>query len=224
MTARIATLALLLVGGVALLVLALFVAGRASDPSPGRAASGLPERDGHVDRAPQREQAAASADAAADDSRTGRGLGRDPSEAQATPPANEDLSPEDRLFFETHGEPGPELLRQAFEQALSETFVDERLSSDEIEKASSALLRIREARIAMRALPMEPENARERRRLIEVMNEATRDFGDVMDMDPAAFTEAAQADAGGPGIDRDDPSEVGEVYVPDDDYLEGRRP
>lgn len=130
----------------------------------------------------------------------------------------ETRSPEDLRFESEFGAPSPALIRRAFESALAESFPDRRLSSDEVEKASSALHRLRETRIEMRALPMEPEHAEERRRLIDEMNEATRDFEDVMDMDPAEFTETAQESHGGVGIDR----EVESDYVPDDDFLEPR--
>lgn len=129
------------------------------------------------------------------------------------------VDPVDASFVEEWGEPSPELVRRAFEQALAESFDDYRLSSDEIERASSALYRLREARLALAELPMGPETAERRRTLVETIQEATEAFSDVMEMDPAAFTARADADAGTGGIDRGaDPD-----YVPDADYLERRR-
>jgi len=144
-----------------------------------------------------------------------------PTPTTDAPPRAPGRAPEDIRFEAEFGAPTPELIRSSFEGAVAVVFPDRRLSSDEVEKASTALHRLREARGALRLLPMEAEHATERRRLIEEMNDATRDFEDVMDMDPAAFTEAAQDSEeaeGGVGIDRD----VEPDYVPVDDFLEPR--
>ena len=111
-------------------------------------------------------------------------------------------------------------IRQALTWSLTEHFVDYRLSSDEIDRATDALLSLREAQEALRALPFGPETADERRALVERIAEASSAFEDVLDVDPAAFTaEAAAAGLGGGGIDSFDPQES----VPPAEFI-GDRP
>ncbi|MEZ4334187.1 MAG: hypothetical protein R3F35_20745 [Myxococcota bacterium] len=120
-----------------------------------------------------------------------------------TPPG----SPEDAAYAALYGEPTPELMRRELARALDAGFTDLRLSPAEIERASDALYRLRETRVALDALPMEPDTAAERRRLVEALGEATSTFRDVTRMDPAEFTSRALAARGGAsggiGIDRD---------------------
>lgn len=117
------------------------------------------------------------------------------------------VSQEDAAYAALYGEPTPELVRRELARALDAGFADLRLSPAEIERASDALYRLRETRIALDALPMEPGTAAERRRLVEALGQATSTFRDVTRMDPAEFTARALAEKGGAsggiGIDRD---------------------
>lgn len=73
---------------------------------------------------------------------------------------------------------------------LAEHLPDRKLSSDELDAAADALLRLREARRALAELPRTPENAERRRELSEEMGRASEDFEYVVDLDPAAFLRA----------------------------------
>lgn len=106
-----------------------------------------------------------------------------------------------------------ELVRASIETAIAERFTDYRLSSDEIERATDALVTLRETQVALRTLPMGPETATERRILVERIGEATSSFSEVLDMDPADFTAEAEPSV---GIDRFDPNEL----PPEPEFIE----
>lgn len=122
--------------------------------------------------------------------------------------------------FDESEAPDRARVQDALEFTLAEHFVDHRLSSDEIERATDSLVSLRAAQEALRTLPFGPETADERRALVEQIGEATSVFEDVLDMDPAEFTaEAAASGLGGGGIDAFDPQE----NVPPAEFIE-RRP
>lgn len=73
---------------------------------------------------------------------------------------------------------------------LAEHLPDRKLSSEEIDAAAGALLRLRDARRALRELPHTPENATRRRELGEEMARAAEDFEYQVDLDPADFLRA----------------------------------
>jgi hypothetical protein len=118
--------------------------------------------------------------------------------------------------YDENQAPTRELVRAAIEATIAERFTDYRLSSDELERATDALVELREAQEALRALPMGPETAEERRILVERIGEATSSFNEVLDMDPSDFTAESVP---GVGVDRFDPNET----PPDAEYIEDLR-
>lgn len=117
-------------------------------------------------------------------------------------------SDEDARFVAEFGGPTPELIRARLEQALETSFPDRKLSSDELERAASALVRLRETRMALDALAFDPSTSNERRRLVEELGRAAADFSDVLEMDPAEFTARVAGSGNGSfgsgGIDREE--------------------
>ena len=94
-------------------------------------------------------------------------------------------------------DPAPPLaeeLRAWLEAAIAEKLPDRKLSSDQLDAATDALLRLRAARREMRALPRTPENARRREELREALGEASADFEYVVELDPAEFTELVEGE------------------------------
>jgi hypothetical protein len=120
---------------------------------------------------------------------------------RAAPPAREPALPEPEPFAGSPPPPAPGApaapapderaeLAAALAAELAERLPDRKLSSEELDAAAGALLRLRDARRALRELPRTPENAVRRRELGEEMARATEDFEYVMDLDPAAFLRA----------------------------------
>lgn len=118
--------------------------------------------------------------------------------------------------FDEDEVPTRERVRGAIETAVAAHFPSHRLSSDEVERATDALVTLRETQEALRALPMGPETAEQRRIFVERIGEATSEFNAVLDVDPAEFTSAA--DPGG-GLDRFDPNEA----LPEAEFIERSR-
>lgn len=87
-----------------------------------------------------------------------------------------------------------EAVRALLEKSLAEHFPDRKLSSDELDAAADALLRLRAARLELRALPRTAENAERLRELNEEMGRAFEDFEYLVDVDPATFTEKASGE------------------------------
>jgi hypothetical protein len=85
-------------------------------------------------------------------------------------------------------------VRALLEQSLAEHFPDRKLSSDELDAAADALMRLRAARLELRALPRTPENAERLRELGEEMGRASEDFEYLVDVDPITFTEKASGE------------------------------
>jgi hypothetical protein len=96
--------------------------------------------------------------------------------------------------------PGPappsrrDAVRALLETSLAEHFPDRKLSSDELDAAADALLRLRAARLGLRDLPRTPENAERLRELNEEMGRAFEDFEYLVDVDPVTFTEKASGE------------------------------
>ena len=89
---------------------------------------------------------------------------------------------------------GPEAERRAairarLEASIAEHLPDRKLSSDQLDAATDALLRLRAARLELAALPRTPEHAERLRELTAAIGEASADFEYVVDLDPAEFTE-----------------------------------
>jgi len=85
-------------------------------------------------------------------------------------------------------------VRALLEKSLAEHFPDRKLSSDELDAAADALMRLRAARLELRALPRTAENAERLRELEEEMGRAFEDFEYLVDVDPVTFTEKASGE------------------------------
>jgi hypothetical protein len=85
-----------------------------------------------------------------------------------------------------------EAVRARLEADLAAHFPELRLSSDEIDGATDALMRLRAARLELKALPRTPENAERIAALRREMGEAYEDFEYVVELDPAEFTERVE--------------------------------
>jgi len=117
-------------------------------------------------------------------------------------------------LFDEGARPSRAFMRHAFESAVAESFPDRRLSSDEVERVTDSLMTLRDAKQALRELPLDEEHAEQRRLLIERIGEASSVFRDVMDITPSEFTAGAA-----PGVDRHDADEV----IPEPEFLEPDR-
>jgi hypothetical protein len=80
-------------------------------------------------------------------------------------------------------------IREELEASIAEHLPDRKLSSDQLDAATDALLRLRAAHLELRALPRRRENAGRRRELSEAIGQASLDFEYVVGLDPAEFTE-----------------------------------
>jgi hypothetical protein len=80
-------------------------------------------------------------------------------------------------------------LRARLASSLAEHFPERALSASELDAATDALLRLRRARLELRALPRTPENAERLRALRAEIGEASADFETVVELDPIEFTE-----------------------------------
>ena len=96
-------------------------------------------------------------------------------------------------------------VRTLLEADLAEHFPDRKLSSDELDAAADALMRLRAARLELKALPRTRENAERIRELTAELGQASADFEYLVDLDPIAFTEQA---SGGFDADDDDDEET----------------
>ncbi len=85
-------------------------------------------------------------------------------------------------------------VRALLEKSLAEHFPDRKLSSDELDAAADALMRLRAARLELRALPRTADNAERLRELNEEMGRAFEDFEYLVDVDPVTFTEKASGE------------------------------
>ena len=94
-------------------------------------------------------------------------------------------------------------VRALLEQSLAEHFPDRKLSSDEIDLATDALMRLRAARLELKALPRTAENAERIRELTAELGQASADFEYLLDVDPITFTERASGE-----FDPDDEEET----------------
>ena len=80
-------------------------------------------------------------------------------------------------------------IRARLERDLAAHFPELKLSSDEIDAAADALVRLREARLELALLPRTPEHGERRRELLREIGRAYEDFEYVVELDPAEFTE-----------------------------------
>jgi hypothetical protein len=85
-------------------------------------------------------------------------------------------------------------MRAQLEASIAEHLPDRKLSSDQLDAATDALLRLRAAHLELAALPRRPENAERLRELTEAIGQASLDFEYVVDLDPVEFTERASED------------------------------
>jgi hypothetical protein len=88
-------------------------------------------------------------------------------------------------------------IRAALEASLAESLPDRKLSSDQLDAATDALLRLSEAQRSLRILPRTRQNAERLAELREAIGQASADFEYVIDLDPARFLQAVS-----PGVDR----------------------
>jgi hypothetical protein len=102
-------------------------------------------------------------------------------------------------------DPRREAVRARLARDLAAHFPDRKLSSDEIDAAADALMRLRAARLELNELPRTAENAERIRSLTREIGEAYEDFEYVVELDPAEFTERVD-----PGVDADDEEEAPE--------------
>jgi hypothetical protein len=101
-------------------------------------------------------------------------------------------------------DPRREAIRARLEADLAAHFPALKLSSDEIDAAADALMRLRAARLELNGLPRTAENAERIRTLTREIGEAYEDFEYVVELDPAEFTERVD-----PGVD-EEPEEARE--------------
>jgi hypothetical protein len=85
-------------------------------------------------------------------------------------------------------------IRARLEASIAEHLPDLKLSSDELDAAADALVRLRAARRELAALPRTPENAARLRELTAAIGAAYADFEYVVELDPAEFTERVEED------------------------------
>jgi hypothetical protein len=135
-----------------------------------------------------------------------RGLREPPARGAEAPAAGEPAPPERPPRAAAAPVPAPEVapapappsrreaVRALLEKSLAEHFPDRKLSSDELDAAADALLRLRAARLELRALPRTSENAERLRELSEEMGRAFEDFEYLVDVDPVTFTEKASGE------------------------------
>jgi hypothetical protein len=121
----------------------------------------------------------------------------------------------DAPFLDEGGQPTRALLRSALEATIAARLPDREISPEEIEQATDAAWRLRQAQLAMRALAETPESAEERRRLRDEIASANADFAYAMGMTPGEFTAQVQSEVGV------DSSSEGEA-VPEPEFLDER--
>jgi hypothetical protein len=119
------------------------------------------------------------------------------------------------MEFDEDEVPSRERVRAAIESVVADRFTSYRLSSDEVDRATDALVLLRKTQEALRILPMGPETAETRRILVEQIGQAASDFNAVLDMDPADFTAEADPSV---GIDQFDPDDA----PPEAEFIEVR--
>ena len=132
----------------------------------------------------------------------------------------DDWESTDPFAYDESETPNRERVKRAFVAAIEESFPDYRLSSDEVDRATDALVTLRTTQEALRALPFDPEHSEERRVLVETIGNATSEFGAVLGMDPADFT--ARAARTGGGVDFDDGPIDADGSI-ESEFLEPRR-
>ena len=136
--------------------------------------------------------------------------------AAALDPLLEELAPQTPQpdWIDADGQPTRSLVHASLERALREHHPRYKLSEDDVERATDAVLRLREARLALAELPQTPEVSDERRALVEEVAAAGAAFAEAVDMGLDEFTEGA-----GGGIDRFDPREP----LPEAEFLDEAR-
>jgi hypothetical protein len=113
----------------------------------------------------------------------------------APPPTAPSASPE----AAAPSDPRREAIRAKLAADLDTHFPELKLSSDEVDAAADALMRLRAARLELDALPRTPDNGERVHELVREIGRAYEDFEYVIELDPAEFTERVD-----PGIDPDE--------------------
>jgi hypothetical protein len=85
-------------------------------------------------------------------------------------------------------------IRTWLEASITEQLPELKLSSDELDAATDALMRLRAARRELTALPRTPETGERIRELTHAIGAAYADFEYVVELDPADFTELLEED------------------------------
>jgi hypothetical protein len=85
-------------------------------------------------------------------------------------------------------------IRARLDASLTEHLPELKLSSEELDAATDALMRLRAARRELAELPRTPENAARIRELKAAIGTAYADFEYVVELDPAEFTERVEGD------------------------------
>jgi hypothetical protein len=110
-----------------------------------------------------------------------------PVERAPAPPADAGGQPAEatRSFVEAH-------LRSAFETHLPRY----KLTDEQFQRLTDVILRIRAARQALNALPLDASTAETHRKLREELARAVADFKETADVDLSEFTELAEPESG----------------------------
>jgi hypothetical protein len=93
-------------------------------------------------------------------------------------------------------------VRALLERDLADHFPERKLSSDQLDAATDALMRLRAARLELNALPRTAENAARLRELKEELARASADFQYEVGVDPITFTDEVSG-----GFDEDEEEE-----------------
>ena len=162
-------------------------------------------------RAPQTIGGEAPESAKSLDSSDRSALAPDPRNATRSAPKRpdrdslpvEDWESSDPFEYDESETPSRDRVKRAFVATIANSFPDYRLSSDEVDRATDALVTLRSTQEALRALPFDPAHSEERRVLVETIGNATSEFSAVLGMDPAEFTAQAAREGGGVDFDHE---------------------
>lgn len=155
-----------------------------------------------------------------------------PSEAATGTALSPVAEPDAARFADAEGDPTPAFVRGMLDDAIAEHLPSYKLSPDDLDRLTSAVVELRSAQEELRALPWEPEHAERRKLLLARVARASETFEHVLDMDLGEFSEAVQPGVGidrddgppGTGIDRDEPGSPPDLLAPTDEpeFLEPR--
>jgi hypothetical protein len=117
-------------------------------------------------------------------------------------------------LVDEHGEPTREAIRFFVASAIEAHLPSYKLSSDQYDTLTDALVRMRELRRELRETPRDPEHAERIAELRSALMTADEDFTYILGMSAAEFTERVQPGAGLSRFDPDEPIPPGE-FLPD---------